>query len=85
MRRPPAWPRCSSAKQAVTTALAVHQALQRQPMSTSESLVKITGLTAATLNKSLAHLQRLDVVQELTNRKRGRIFSYRRYVAKLRA
>jgi cell filamentation protein, protein adenylyltransferase len=77
--------RIATLGRAATSALAVHQALQRQPMSTSESLVKITGLTAATVNKSLAHLQRLDVVQELTNRKRGRIFSYRQYVAKLSA
>ncbi len=47
--------------------------------------MKITGLTAATVNKSLAHLERLDVVAELTNRKRGRVFSYRQYVEKLSA
>jgi hypothetical protein len=30
-------------------------------------------------------LQRLDVVAELTNRRRGRVFSYRRYVDELGA
>lgn len=68
-----------------SSALAVHHALQKQPISTSNSLVKDTGLTAATVNKSLVHLERLGVVQELTNRRRVRIFSYQRYVKSLAA
>jgi len=68
---------------AAESALAVHQALQRQPIVTSAALVKATNLTAATVNKSLAHLERLRIVGELTERQRGRIFSYRRYVAEL--
>jgi len=70
---------------AAGSALAVHQALQRQPISTSTALVKATGLTAATVNKSLAHLERVGVVAELTNRQRGRVFAYRRYVDELTA
>ena len=58
----------------------MHQALQRQPIATAGALVKATGLTAATVNKSLAHLERIAVVSELTQRRRGRVFSYRRYV-----
>lgn len=68
---------------AATSALAVHQALQRQPIATSSALVQATAITAATVNKSLAHLEKLGIVEELTNRKRGRVFSYRRYVAEL--
>lgn len=70
---------------AAGSALAVHQALQRQPIATSAALVKATELTAATVNKSLVHLERLGVVAELTNRQRGRVFSYRRYVDELTA
>ncbi len=70
---------------AASSALEVHQALQRQPIATSAALVNITGLTAATVNKSLAHLERLRIVAELTNRQRGRVFSYRRYVDELAA
>ena len=62
------------------SALMVHQALQRQPLATSTALIKQTGLTAATVNKSLAHLRELKIVTELTQRRRGRVFSYRRYV-----
>lgn len=70
---------------AAASALAVHEALQRQPIATSAALVKLTGLTAATVNKSLTHLQGIAVVAELTSRRRGRVFSYRRYVDALAA
>jgi Fic family protein len=70
---------------AAASALAVHQALQRQPIATSAALVKATGLTPATVNKSLAHLERIGVVGELTHRQRGRVFSYRKYVEQLAA
>lgn len=68
---------------AATSALAIHHALQRQPIATAAALVKATGLTAATVNKSLAHLESLAVVGEITNRQRGRIFSYAAYVREL--
>ena len=61
----------------------VHQALQRRPLASSGTLLKATALTPATVNKSLAHLERLGIVGELTNRRRGRVFSYRRYVDEL--
>ncbi|MBZ0144202.1 MAG: Fic family protein [Rhodocyclaceae bacterium] len=64
---------------AAASALAVHRALQRQPLATAASLVTATGLTPATVNKSLAHLGRLGVVAELTRKQRGRVFSYARY------
>ena len=70
---------------AAASALTVHQALQRQPIATSAALVKATGLTAATVNKSLAHLEGIGIVGEVTNRQRGRVFSYRRYVEQLSA
>jgi len=70
---------------AASSALSVHEAMQRHPISTSTALVAATGLTAATVNKSLAHLERLRVVAELTNRQRGRVFAYQGYVDELAA
>ncbi len=67
------------------SALEVHQALQRQPIATSAALVKATGLTPVTVNKSLAHLTRIGIVAEVTNRQRGRVFRYVEYVEKLAA
>lgn len=64
---------------ATASALAIHRALQRQPIATAASLATATGLTPATVNKSLAHLERLGVVAELTRKQRGRVFSYARY------
>lgn len=62
------------------SALVLHQALQRQPLATSAALVKMTKLTSATVNKTLANLETLGIVAELTQRQRGRVFCYRRYV-----
>jgi Fic family protein len=77
--------RIASLGRATASALEVHTALQRQPIATSGSLVEVTRLTAATVNKSLSHLERLGIVGELTNRLRGRVFSYRNYVKRLSA
>ena len=77
--------RIASLGRASASAVAVHQALQRRPITTSTALVKVTRLTAATVNKSLAHLERLGIVSELTNRQRGRVFVYRCYVEELAA
>lgn len=63
------------------SALAIRRVMQRQPIATSASLVAATGLTPATVNKSLAHLERIGVAAELTQRPRGRVFSYKRYIA----
>lgn len=68
---------------AANSALAVHQALQKQPIASSNVLVRMTGLTPATVNKSLVHLEKLRVVAELTSKRRGRLFSYRQYIALL--
>lgn len=64
---------------AAASALAIHRAMQRQPIATAASLAAATGLTPPTVNKSLAHLERIRVVAELTRKQRGRVFSYARY------
>jgi Fic family protein len=61
----------------------IHRALLGRPIATPGWLAKATGLAPATVNKSLAHLQRLGVVRELTGRKRDRLFSYEQYVKML--
>jgi Fic family protein len=63
------------------SALAIHRALQRQPIATAASLAAATGFTPATVNKSLAHLERIGMIAELTRKQRGRVFSYARYAA----
>ena len=77
--------RLATLGRAAPSAWALHDALQRQPVTSAAALVAATGLTAATVNKTLVHLQQLGLVVELTQRQRGRVFAYRDYVALLNA
>jgi len=63
------------------SALRVHELLQQSPYLTANQLVERTRLTAPTVNAALADLKRLDIVEEVTGRKRGRVFGYRGYLA----
>lgn len=62
------------------SALRIHDLMQRNPYATSNQLVARTGLTAPTVNAALADLERLGVVEEVTGRRRNRVFGYRRYL-----
>lgn len=77
--------RLAALGRAAGSAWALLDALQRQPVSTATALGTAAGLTPATVNKTLVHLQRLGIVEELTARQRGRVFAYGRYVALLNA
>ena len=63
------------------SALRVHDTLQQNPFATAASLVEKTGLTTPTVNAVLADLERLGIVEEVTGRRRGRVFGYRGYLA----
>ena len=63
------------------SALRVHDLFQQNPFLTANQLVERTGLSAPTVNAVLANLERLGVVDEVTGKKRGRVFGYRRYLA----
>ncbi|MFU8857804.1 MAG: Fic family protein [Deferrisomatales bacterium] len=65
---------------AAASTLQVHRALMEHPIATSGSLVEKTGITPATVNKALGHLEQLGIVKELTARKRNRLFSYAAYI-----
>jgi len=65
---------------ATASTLRVHRALMEKPIATSGSLVEKTGISPATVNKSLGYLERLGIVRELTARKRNRLFSYSGYI-----
>jgi Fic family protein len=77
--------RLATLGRAAPSAWLLHTALQRQPVASAVALGAATGLTPATVNKTIAHLQRLGLVDELTERQRGRIFAYRHYVTLLNA
>lgn len=56
-----------------------------QAVATAASLAAASGLTAATVNKTLVHLERVGVVSETTSRLRGRVFASTDCVALLNA
>src|SRR3974390_2075863 len=62
------------------SALRIHDLLQAHPFATANDLVARTRLRAPTVNASLADLEPLGVVDEITGRRRGRVFSYRAYL-----
>jgi len=63
------------------SALRIHDLLQQNPYTTSNQLVAQTGLSAPTVNAALVDLERLGVVEEVTGRRRNRVFGYRRFLA----
>jgi Fic family protein len=70
----------SALGRAAASTLQVHRALMEHPIATSGSLVEKTGITPATVNKALGHLEQLGIVKELTAQKRNRLFSYAGYI-----
>lgn len=65
---------------AADSTLGVHRVLLERPVATSGWIAGKTGISAATVNKCLAHLERLGIVREVTGRRRNRVFSYVRYI-----
>lgn len=63
-----------------SSALRVHQVLQRQPISSIPAMARRVGVSAPTVAKSLHHLTKLGIVRELTGRQRGRVFVYDDYL-----
>ena len=62
------------------SSLRIHDVLQQNPFATANALVEKTGLSAPTVNAALVDLQRLGIVEEVTGRRRGRVFAYRAYL-----
>lgn len=65
---------------AAASSLRVHRVLMQHPIATSGLLAQRTGITVATVNRALGHLERLGIIKELTAQKRNRLFSYTRYL-----
>lgn len=72
--------RINNLGRAAASPLQVHRALMEHPIATSGWLVEKTGITPATVNKALGHLEQLGIVKELTEKKRNRLFSYTGYI-----
>ena len=66
---------------AAGSALRVHQALQERPIVSLQKLVDRTNLSFPAVTPGMKIPEKLGVAQELTGRKRNRLFGYGRYVA----
>ena len=62
------------------SALQVHHALMAHPINTIARLAAETGLSVPAVTDSLKALTELEMVREITGRKRGRVFSYVPYL-----
>lgn len=63
------------------SALRIHDHFQQSPYLTANQLAERTALSAPTVNAALADLERLGIVDEVTGRRRDRVFGYRPYLA----
>jgi Fic family protein len=60
------------------TALQVHSYLQAKPVASIRAIATGVSKTVTTVAAVLANLQQLNIVTEITGRRRNRIFVYRR-------
>jgi Fic family protein len=73
--------RIAESSERANSSLRVHDVLRQNPYVTASLLVARTGLSAPTVNAALQDLQNLDIIDEITGRRRGRVFRYRDYLA----
>ena len=66
---------------AAPSALRIHTELQRTPLVSVPDAARRLGMSQPTLQKSLEHLIDLEIVREVTGKKRMRLYQYTRYLA----
>jgi cell filamentation protein, protein adenylyltransferase len=72
--------RIRSLGRSAASMLRVHDFLQSQPIIGIVPASKQLKLSHPTVMKALGHLQTLEIVREVTGRRRGRLFAYSRYM-----
>jgi len=65
---------------AASSVQTLHTAMLERPIVSAGWLADKTGLTQATVNKSLTHLEHLGIVKQLGTGQRNRLFAYTRYM-----
>ena len=68
---------------AATSALRVHDLIQKRPMVTIRSASKELHLSVPTVGKALELMASAGIVRETTGKLRGRLFAYSKYLALL--
>lgn len=68
-------------KRATASALLVHAALKKSPLLSVPYASQQLGISQPTIQKSLDHLTELQIVREITKRRRHRIYEYASYLS----
>jgi Fic family protein len=68
---------------ASASAMRVFDALRRRPVTDIDHLARMTRMAYSTAARAVEALTALDIVRELTGRRRSRVFAYDRYLATL--
>ena len=66
---------------AATSALRVHELMERNPLVRIRTAAKALKLTIPTVTSALNHLLQLGIVKEVSGKRRDRLFAYSRYVS----
>jgi Fic family protein len=62
-------------------ALRLFQYAQSNPILSIATVAERTGISIPTVTKAVAHLQKLEVLREITGKQRRRMYAYARYLA----
>jgi Fic family protein len=62
------------------SALKLHQFAQTNPIFSIAATAKKIGMSFPTVSASVEHLRELGIMEEITNRRRSRLFVYRKYL-----
>ncbi len=65
---------------ATSSALRVHDYMKRKAILNVPRAQKDLALSAPTIRKSLAHLEKLGIAKEVSGKRRDRVYSYERYL-----
>ncbi|MBU1218791.1 Fic family protein [Myxococcota bacterium] len=62
------------------SALQIHKIFREYPVVNTGSIVEKTGISPATVNKTIEHMKKLGIISEITGRRRNRVFCYTKYL-----
>ena len=65
---------------AAGSALRVHEALRRRPLTSLQDVASWTGLSFPAVATATALLESLKIVHEITGKKRNRVYVYSKYI-----
>jgi Fic family protein len=73
--------RVSGLGRSASSALRVHEYLQRKPLTPVSGAADATGLSFPTVQSAFASLHGLGLINEVTGKERGRIYAYSEYLS----